>query len=266
MLKRLILLVSLLAVPGAAAAADLPCPRQFVGNRAPLIVNPKLGQRATAICYRGYAVLFSGISRTPLWSAEHLTRARVAAAARVKRRNSFHADRRVPVRDRSELSDYARSGYDRGHMAPSGDMPTAASQAESFSLANMIPQVPASNRGLWEHIEEATRALAAADGMIYVVSGPIFAGANLKSLKGRVLVPTSIFKAIYDPRRGAAAYVVPNGPERRYEDISIATLQAMTGINVFPALPAAVRATAIKLPEPEQHHRAARYHSRQRRR
>ena len=34
-------------------------------------------------------------------------------------------------------------------MTPSGDMPDGDAQADSFSLANMVPQTPELNRGVW---------------------------------------------------------------------------------------------------------------------
>jgi len=138
-------------------------------------------------------------------------------------------------------------------MAPSGDMPDPQSMDESFSLANMIPQNPDNNRYLWEAIERAVRDLTLRDGEVYVVTGPIFAGVNLQALKGRVLVPTQIFKAVYDPRRnGAAAYVVQNQEGSDYRVISIAELQQLAGIDPFPALPLSVKATPIELPRPRQ--------------
>ncbi|WP_407927568.1 DNA/RNA non-specific endonuclease [Belnapia mucosa] len=57
-----------------------------------------------------------------------------------------------------------RSGFDRGHMAPSGDMAPLEGQAESFSLANLVPQNPGSNRCLWEGTESAVRELALQEG------------------------------------------------------------------------------------------------------
>ena len=98
----------------------------------------------------------------------------------------------------------------------------------------MIPQDPQSNRGLWSGIESAVRGLARKSGKLYVVSGPIFQGATLKRLRGRVLVPTHIFKAVYDPKRKqAAAYLVENGDSDQWRNISIAELQQITGIDPF---------------------------------
>ena len=85
-----------------------------------------------------FAVMYSGISRTPLWSAEHLTRESILDAKDLKGRAAFHPEGELPSNERAELSDYARSGFDRGHMAPSADMPNRSARQQCFSLANMI--------------------------------------------------------------------------------------------------------------------------------
>ena len=259
MLVRLAISVSLLLfAPALAEAAKTSCPEHFFDQQAPDLLNAKLGTSTHELCYSGYAALHSGITRTPLWSAEHLTREQVNAAQGQVRVNRFHADPHLPRDERAELADYARSGFDRGHMAPSGDMPDPQSQQESFSLANMIPQNPNNNRNLWEGIESAVRTLAREDGELYVVTGPIYAGETLQRLNGRVLVPTSIFKAIYDPKRQrAGAYLVPNEAGNKWEEISIAELARLSDLDVFPPLPAAIKDTAMTLPQPTPHGRAS---------
>ena len=248
------LLLFLLAPALDASAAPTACPGMFVGGQAPDLRNPKLAARTTALCFLAFAVEHSGVTRTPLWSAEHLTAERVEAARLLGREGSFHAEPALPPGDGAELADLARSGYDRGHMAPSGDFDTRPSQAESFSLANMIPQAPRLNRGLWEGIESAVRRLAVRDGAVYVVTGPIFQGDRLSVLRGRVVVPTLVFKAVYDPvQRQAAAYLTRNTDNSGYAVISIAQLTQLSGIDPFPALPDAVKERASALPRPTPH-------------
>jgi endonuclease G len=142
-------------------------------------------------------------------------------------------------------------------MAPSGDMPTAEAQDQSFTLANIAPQAPSLNRGLWEQIEAAVRNLADRDGELYVVTGPIF-DAGGATLNGRVRVPRALFKAVYDPaRRQAGAYVADNVAGAGYRVISIAALRAMIGADVFPSLPASIKARTMDLPTPQRRERQA---------
>ncbi len=232
-----------------AAAADSRCAAFFIGAQAPDLHDARLTTRTHALCFRFYSLLESGVTRTALWSAEHLTRESVASAHEEKRVDAFHAESEIDGEDRAEIADYRASGYDRGHMAPSGDMPDAAAQEESFSLANMVPQAPDNNRHLWQGIEITTRALAKADGELYVVTGPIFS-VHATELDARVEIPSHIWKAIYDPSRGAAAYVTANRPGNGYAVVSIATLTQMTGIDPFPSLSEAVKTHAIALPPP----------------
>jgi endonuclease G len=254
--KRLLFAAILAFAPGIAFATDLACSDQFAAETTPTLSNPKLSARTTDLCFSGFATLFSGVTRTPLYSAEHLTPDRILSAKGTKRENAFHAEPRLPAADRSELGDYARSGFDRGHMAPSGDMPDRESQHDSFSLANMVPQNPNNNRFLWEGIESAVRDLVLKEGEAYVVTGPMFRGETLQSLHGRVLVPTGIFKAIYLPSRNAAgAYVVNNQPGMDWNAVSLAELRDLVGIDVFPALPEDVKEHTMSLPQPRPHGR-----------
>lgn len=249
---RSLSLALVIVLAGLGSGAAETCLGLFADGRRPVLTNPKLAAETTPLCYRAFAILHSGVSRTPLYAAERLTAASVRAARRVDRVDAFQDEDRLPASARARLDDYVHSGYDRGHMAPAGDMPTDEAQAESFTLANIVPQNRSANRGLWAGIEESVRRLALERGEIFVVTGPIFAGASIKSINGRVLVPTQLFKAVYDPARGeAGAYLAPNEAGDDWRPVSLQTLEDLTGLDVFPGLPGRIKATAMALPEPQ---------------
>ncbi len=248
-----ILALALLLQAWAAGASPTQCPEHFAAGRAPDLLNPRLAAGTRALCFDDFAVLHSALTRTPLYAAEHLTADRIEAARKTPRQGEFHAEPALPPDERADLADYARSGFDRGHMAPSGDMPDPAAQQQSFSLANMIPQAPRLNRGLWEGIESAVRTLAERRGELYVVSGPIFRGDQLSTV-GHVVVPTYVFKAVLDPaRRSAAAYVAENTEDPNWKPASMAQLAGLTGIEIFPDLPPRARVAMMRLPKPTPH-------------
>jgi len=73
-----------------------------------------------------------------------------------------------------------------------------------------------------------------------------------------VRVPRAMFKAICDPRRRqAGAYVADNIADADYRVVSITALRAMIGADVFPSLPASIKARAMDLPAPERRERQA---------
>lgn len=236
----------------SALAAQTDCPEHFTNGQAPDLINQKLSMSARDVCYSGFAIKHSGVTRTPLYAAEHLTRDRLQQGKGLKRQSQFHPDEHIPPSERAELQDYARSGYDRGHVAPSADMFDVQSQQECFTLANMVPQVPENNRGPWEAIESTVRKLTQEKGELYVVSGPIFKGSNLQRIGGAVMVPTQLFKAIFDPKkRQAGAYLLDNAEGVTLQRISIAELEKLTGISIFPSVGQELKATVMELPEPK---------------
>jgi endonuclease G len=239
--------------PHAEASVGAPqpqsCADHFVDGQAPRITNPKLDKATEALCFNVFSVLHSGITRTPLWSAEHLQAQNIAAAQELSRENSFHSEPRLPSSQRAELADYARSGYDRGHMAPNGDMPDRDSQRDSFSLANIVPQDGENNRNLWAGIEGAVRKMAKKEGDLYVVTGPAFLGSDLRKI-GNVLVPTHLYKLVYSPRqRAGAAWFVENTADAKANVIPIPELERIIGINLLPALSDADKERVLALPE-----------------
>lgn len=240
----------LFTINATASAAD--CKDHYLNGQSPVLTNKALESKGHTICYTAYSLYTSGLTKTTIWSAEKLEKEPLISASNLKRKDSFHADDNLPREDRAELADYSRSGYDRGHMSPNGDMPDTQSQGESFSLANMIPQSPELNRGLWANIESSVRSLAKDDGVVYVVTGPAFVAdtkGQFDALNGRVIIPTHVWKAIYDPKtKEAGAYWVPNSDVKSYESISLKELNNRTGIDVFSSLPEGIKAKVMTLP------------------
>ena len=156
------------------------------------------------LCFEAFAVIHDASTRTPKLVLQAIDRASLTAALGVPRVDSFHEEARLPAAERSTLADYAGSGYDRGHMAPAADMPTVSASAQSFSLANVVPQVPAHNTGAWSRLESDTRSYAMrASGTVYVVTGAVFdPGSPSIGVGQRVRVPTVLFKLVHDPATG----------------------------------------------------------------
>jgi len=234
----------------AAQADDLSqCSQSFYGGVYPEFTNPKLSNNTQALCMDGFAVMYSGVSRTPLWSAEYLDRKRLQQAKEIDREDSFHEESRLPKSMRAKLSDYSGSGYDRGHLAPNGNMANRSQQYDSFSLANIAPQSPRNNRYIWRNIESATRYLTQQYGEVYTITGVAFTSKKTKQLADRVLVPSHFFKAVYIPASNqAGVYYAPNDESERIQVISLDELTAKIGIDVLPVLDAQTKAQAFDLP------------------
>ena len=254
-MKKL-LTTCLLLISTTSVAQTTTCLEHFVDKTPPELTRPALQTKTVGLCFEAFAVMHSGVSRTPLWVAEKLTRASLVRAKSVKREDTFHPEETLPPEDRAELADYARSGYDRGHMAPAADMPTISAQHESFSLANIVPQQPQNNQILWSAIEGATRHMTNQRGELYVMTGPIFEADKVERLNRRVFVPTHIYKAVYDPaKKEGAAWITPNTADNNYEVVSIAELEKRIRIKLFPSVPPAVKEKIATLPEPRMRKR-----------
>jgi endonuclease G len=255
-IRILSVVLSFILLSSFSFAAETSCPEHFANGQAPDLINQKLSAKSKDICYSGFALKNSGITRTPLYAAEHLTRDRLMQAKGLKRNSKFYPDPNLPASERAELHHYARSGYDRGHVAPSGDMPTPESQQECFTLANMVPQEPSVNRGIWEGVESATRKLAKNRGDLYIVTGPIYTGSSIQRIGGAVMVPTQMFKAVYDPKRNeAGAYLVDNTEGAQVQIISISELEKLSGISIFPSISSQTKSNGMRLPEPKERKR-----------
>ena len=212
------------------------CPQFFANETPPAITHrPQLRE----LCYQAFAVLHSGNSKTPVFVAQRLNR-EMLEGGNEKRAKRFFADARLPSGERAELEDYKNSGYSRGHMAPAGDMTTPAAMAQSFSLANMVPQNAQHNGGAWNKIEQDTRHyVKRAKGDVFVITGPVFTDAAPRIGANGVKVPTYLFKLVYDATtlRAWAHWQENREGETVGQPISYQELVKRTGVELLPRSP-----------------------------
>ena len=193
--------------------------------------------------HTGYTVSYNADWRIPNWVGYELLRSELEGG--VKRSDNFMPDPQVKGKS-AESSDYRRSGFDRGHMAPAGDM-TWNKQAmqESFYFSNICPQNPNLNGGAWRLLEEQIRLWAQKDSAVVVVCGPIVnPSRKMKKIgKNGVVVPSSFFKVVlvpYSDRPKGIGFIFKNSdtskPIREFA-VSIDSVESVTGLDFFAPLP-----------------------------
>ncbi|HET6242945.1 MAG: DNA/RNA non-specific endonuclease [Bacteroidetes bacterium] len=160
-----------------------------------------------------------------------------------KRKNNFYADPNILSNSVFPV-EYKQSGYDRGHLAPAGDFTwSEKAMSESFYMSNISPQMPAFNRGIWKKLEEKARQWARENGEIYVVTAGVLT-EDLPAIgtKNKITVPLYYYKVILDfkePEIKAIGFVMENkaqNKELNYFAVTIDSVEALTGIDFFPAM------------------------------
>lgn len=202
---------------------------------------PAHGTQEQIIRHSAYILLYNEKYEQADWVVYRLTRDMVHGG--IKRTNDFRPDPTVATSS-ATVNDYMRSGYDKGHLVPAGDMKwSQTAMSESFFMSNMSPQEPGFNRGIWENLESAVRAWADINEELYVVTGPVVVGDYRTIGENGVAVPLYYYKVLLDikePGLKGLGYILPNKPSRlplsRYA-VSIDSVESFTGIDFFPSLP-----------------------------
>lgn len=191
----------------------------------------------------GYTLSYNDVYKIPNWVAWELTAKEVDG--RTKRTNEFIEDTDLPIKVRSQFGDYKDPRYDRGHMAPAGDMKwSQKAMNESFLMSNMCPQASHLNRGCWRILEESCRNWAQKYGEIYIVCGPIVSeeGTLQRIGRNKVVVPDSFFKVVLYKNAGdyyAVGFVFPNddcNDSMRSYATSVNEVERLTNIDFFHQL------------------------------
>ena len=143
----------------------------------------------------------------------------------------------------ADWRNYKKSGYDKGHLCPAGDMEfNKNAYNDTFYTSNISPQDHDFNSGIWNRIEQKTRYWAQKYNDVYVVTGGILNDSDKKIGTEKVSVPKYFYKIVLaksGKEHKAIAFLVPNEDSNKpiYDFVvPIETLEKMTGIDFFPNL------------------------------
>jgi endonuclease G len=140
-----------------------------------------------------YCMSYNRDDRRPNWVSWHLDTTWLGSTAR---QDDFRADTQLPASwYHVQAGDYSGSGYDRGHMCPSGDRTnTVANNSATFLMSNMVPQAPDNNQITWAGLESYCRTLAGQGNELYIISGGYGTSGFIGA--GSVALPTYTWKVI----------------------------------------------------------------------
>ncbi|TDP58650.1 DNA/RNA non-specific endonuclease [Flavobacterium dankookense] len=143
----------------------------------------------------------------------------------------------------SDWRNYKKSGYDKGHLCPAGDMKFSKKAFdETFLTSNISPQKHDFNDGVWNRLEQKIRFWASKYGKVYVITGGVL-NDDLKTIgREEVAVPEYFYKIVATNTNGKIkmiGFLIPHQDSDvgLYNFVtSVDEIEKMTKIDFFPKL------------------------------
>jgi endonuclease G, mitochondrial len=228
----IILMTSSISVYAWEQSSPLP----IVQCQAQVPYNlPITSIKGTMICRTGYLTLNDTSAKLPIWVAYVLTPTNAIGC--IARSDNYTSDKSIDKGLRADLNDYAKSGYDMGHIAPAGDFEWNDDvQHESFILSNMAPQLPGLNRGIWKLLETSVNGWVVQRNHSYVIyAGPIYNTKDKVIGIDKVIVPHAFYKIVIDSSTNEiAGFLFPHTGKLDNDLVKlrtpIANIEKLTGI------------------------------------
>ena len=143
----------------------------------------------------------------------------------------------------ADWRNYKKSGYDKAHLCPAGDMEFEENAYnDTFFTSNISPQDHEFNAGIWNRLEQKVRYWASRYDGVYVVTGGILNKTSKTIGTQKVVVPEYFYKIILDDSNGnykMIAFLIPNkGSDKPLYTyvVSVDSIENLTGIDFFPKL------------------------------
>ena len=195
---------------------------------------PQANPQTQPICRQAYFVGYDAAAKLPRYVTYELLPQNALGC--VARTNAFVADASVPNGPNPE--DYAGTGFDKGHMAPDGDMSWDQQvEYESFLMTNMAPQAGSLNRGAWKLLETAVRGWAVQTNNNYtILTGSVYNGDRY--IGQGVVVPNQFYKIVINNNtKQVAAWWFPHvapypnlGNDLTKFRVTVAEITSRTGV------------------------------------
>ncbi len=117
----------------------------------------------------------------------------------IKERPKFYEEELIDKQYRAKYSDYTNSGYDRGHLAPDASFDWSKESLEAtYSLANIIPQVPEVNQKTWVKVENYARDKAVELGEVNVLNLVKYSSNPKVIGEDKIAVSIGFYKILYN--------------------------------------------------------------------
>lgn len=207
------------------------------------------GTEHQIVKHDGYTLSYNNDTRNADWVGYELTGEEVQGV--VERGENFEPDPLVRGPQACD-SDYKKSGWDRGHLAPAADMKwSKKAMNESFYLSNVSPQDKQLNRGTWKKLEELCRDKAELYGRVIIIAGPLFYDKKPCYIgENRVRVPDAFFKVLLSDYRGkhrTIGFLFDNkGGKSKLKEhaTTVDRVEELTGLDFFAQLPDSIETGA----------------------
>lgn len=265
-MRRLIQFVAFGVLAAGIARADFdPAAQALLGNPSGAVADPKF-ETNYLISRNEYSLGYSRYDGSCRWVSWHLNASDVGSSGR----GTYTTDTSLPAGwyqvtpDSGWSTEPAPYGpLDRGHMCPSGDRTANTTVNDDvFLMTNLIPQASDNNQGPWENFESYCRSLTPASEL-YITCGPRGFAKGQRITSDHVTIAAYTWKiAVVIPDQSGddlaringdtrvIAVDMPNTAGIRSVDwhtyrVSVASIEANTGLHFFTNLPVAVRNALI---------------------